>query len=115
MQVSERMDMERQISIKAAECLLAAGFSVAVFDGEEVAQSPTRDMEAIKAALFSTDEDHLFAHNPDGSRFGWVRLIYGNDGWDVIADNTANLEEHLAGATELADQLEERYHTNSGH
>ena len=40
---------------------------------------------------------------------GTFTLIYGNDGWDVIADNTSNLEDALQSASELADELEIRY------
>ena len=35
-----------------------------------------------------------------------MRLIYGNDGWDVVNDYTTNLEPLLAGATAEADRLE---------
>jgi hypothetical protein len=38
--------------------------------------------------------------------FGWVRFIYGNDGWDVINDYTTNLEPVIAGVNALAEKME---------
>jgi len=113
MNVETRQKIERQIARKTATDLIAAGYSVAVFDGEEIALEASTDVRAIIAAMFSTDEDYLFAMTPaDGGamkRAGWVRFIYGNTGYDVINDYTTNLEAALAGTNALADQLEKRH------
>lgn len=53
--------------------------------------------------MFSTDEEFLYAYDSDGKHVGWVHLVYGNSGWDVISDNTNNLEDALIAATELAE------------
>ena len=42
-------------------------------------------------------------HGADGKPCGHVFLVYGNDGYDVIADYTLNLEEPLSAANEIAD------------
>jgi hypothetical protein len=42
----------------------------------------------------------------DGQRLGWMRFIYGNDGWDVLADYTVNLEPLMPAVNELTDKLE---------
>ncbi|HCN5947580.1 TPA: hypothetical protein N6Z09_004296 [Escherichia coli] len=109
MNVTTRQSIEHRIVEKAARCLIAAGYSVEVFDGEETAQAATTDMKLIKAALYSTDEDYLMAFDTTGKRIGWVRMIYGNDGWDVMADYTTNLEDVLTDANKLADKLEEQH------
>lgn len=113
MNVETRQKIERQIARKTAKDLIAAGYSVAVFDGEEIALEASTDVRAIMAAMFSTDEDYLFAMTPseDGKmkRAGWVRFIYGNTGFDVINDYTTNLETALAGTNALADQLETKH------
>ena len=113
MNVETRQKIERQIARSTAKDLIAAGYSVVVFDGEEIALEASKDVGAIIAAMFSTDEDYLFAMTPtEGgamARAGWVRFIYGNDGWDVINDYTTNLETALAATTALADQLETRH------
>jgi hypothetical protein len=43
-----------------------------------------------------SDKDDRDAH-------GWVRFVYGNDGWDVVSDYTTNLEPHMKNADKLAD------------
>lgn len=110
MNVQERQRIERRIATAAAKGLIADGYRVAVFDGEEIVLPATDDVSAVLAAMFSTDEDHFFVY-PDegGQRVGWVQFVYGNDGWDVIADHTTNLESSLQAATELADELERRH------
>jgi len=66
-------------------------------------------------AIMTTDDDMLLFNAstasgaPEDKMVGWVRLIYGNDGWDVVNDYTTNLETLMAGATALADKLEEKY------
>ncbi|VDA12154.1 hypothetical protein BANRA_01170 [Acinetobacter baumannii] len=64
MKVETRQRIERQIARKAAKDLIAAGYKVAVFDGEEIALEASTDVRAIMAAMFSTDEDYLFAMTP---------------------------------------------------
>src|SRR3546814_19107852 len=65
------------------------------------------------AAMFATDEDYLFAMKPDEAgkmeRQGYARLIYGNEGWDVMSDYTTNLESELGGAEAEADKPETRH------
>ncbi|EAA4378370.1 hypothetical protein DPE39_22500 [Salmonella enterica subsp. enterica] len=113
MNVEKRQRIERRIATAAAKGLIAAGYKIAVHDGEEIALPKTDDVRAIIGAMFSTDEDRFIVyHRPtiadaQWERIGWVRFIYGNDGWDVIADNTVNLEPALRDATELADKIAE--------
>lgn len=115
MNVQERQRIERRIATAAAKGLIAAGYKIAVYDGEEIAQPKTDDVRAIIGAMFSTDEDRFFVYRratgaeAGWERIGWVWFVYGNDGWDVIADNTSNLEDALQSASELADELEIRY------
>lgn len=109
MNIDTRQRIERQIARQTAKDLIAAGYRVAVFDGEEIALTASTDVRAIMAAMFSTDEDYLIAMTPgeDGKmkRAGWVRFIYGNSGWDVINDYTTNLEAALAETNTLVNQL----------
>lgn len=115
MNVETRQRIERRIATAAAKGLVAAGYKIAVHDGEEIALKKTDDVRAILAAMFSTDEDRFYVYQWSGvadagwERAGWVRFIYGNDGWDVIADHTTNLESALQAANELADELERRH------
>lgn len=108
MNIKTRQSIERKIAQAAAQGLIDAGYSVSVFDGEEVAQAATTDIKKIMAALFTTDEDCLVAYINDW-RVGAVMLVYGNDGWDVMADYNVKLETALEGANKLAKQYEEQY------
>lgn len=105
----KRQEIERKIAIATIKDLLNSGHSISVNDGEEVTLERSTDQTDILDAMFTTDEDYLIAHK-DGelTSIGWVRFIYGNDGWDVVNDYTTNLEHHLATSLNLAELLEEQ-------
>lgn len=98
------IELELKIAHKAIEGLLAAGYGVGVYDGEEETVKDSKDAEAIKKALFTTDEDYLIAYK-DGTKAGWVWLIYGNV-QDVISDYTVNLEDALAETIKFAQSYD---------
>ena len=98
--------IEKRIANRAIKDILAAGFTIDVYDGEEWALENSSRPRQIAAAMYSTDEDYLFLRK-NGKRTGqWVRLIYGNV-CDLISDYTVSLEELLKGADELARKIEE--------
>jgi hypothetical protein len=105
MNVEARQKIERRIVKTAVKALIEAGFTVSVNDGEEIVLTDSIDAKAIEAAMFSTDQDQLHVTRTSDGLRGWVLLIYGNDGHDVIADNTVNIEDVLKPATELADKI----------
>ena len=90
--VKARQRIEQTIVLVTAQALLDAGFSLGVNDGGETTLEFSRDLDAIKAALFTTDDDYLYVYkagrkpSKDNRPDGWVRFVYGNDGWDVISD-----------------------------
>jgi hypothetical protein len=98
MGVKMRQLVEREICTAVVDALLAAGFSISVDNGDnsdreyEIANSTDKD--AILKAMFLTDDEHLYVER-NGKRFGWVYFVYGNDGYDVLSDNTINLEEYI--------------------
>ena len=109
---SATKQIERAIVRKIVEDALDMGYNVTHSDGEDytitvrIDENTTKQeaVEDIMDELHATDEEYLFFFK-SGKRVGSVTLIYGNDGHDVIADNTATdeVERILAGATELAD------------
>ncbi len=110
--VRARHNIEVRIVKSLVKELLADGFWLAVDDGgEELAQKPTDNKKKILDALINTDEDYLMVHEAGvkGERIGWVRLVYGNDGWDVICDYTCNLEDekHITETLALVYDLSE--------
>lgn len=54
---------------------------------------------------WAVDDCHLFVRDGNGNRKGWVRFVYGNDGWDVMNDYTTNLEDVLKEVNAYADSL----------
>lgn len=72
---------------------------------EDVA--PTRDAKALLDEVLAVDEARLYYHrNGEPDPYGWVFFVLGNDdGSTVVSDYTTNLEQMLAGANELADNL----------
>ena len=91
---------EQQTARKTVETLLAAGYSLSVFDGEEITVKRSLDAESILGAMGTTDEDWLKVYplaegNPKPAPIGWVRFVWGNEDWVAIADYTTNLETVL--------------------
>jgi len=52
--------------------------------------------DGLKAALFNRDDALLNVYETGGPYKGWIKLVFGNDGWDLISDFSVNLEEFLA-------------------
>jgi len=107
MTAQQRQEIERRIIRRIVRDGLDAGFQITVDDGgDEPSVRRSTDEATIMAAVMLTDEDFLHFSKPGEPLQGWVRLIYGNDGWDVVNDYTTNLEPLLAGAMAEADRLE---------
>lgn len=105
MPVPTRIHMERRIAEEAISQLLAQFISISVNDGGDVPLKQSHNPQEILAAMFSTEEDYLIVHGLDGTQLGWVHFVYGNDGWDVIADHTTNLAPYLTNAEALAEKF----------
>lgn len=102
-----RRRLERRIALRIITGLLAAGYEVTL---EEVYEVPTTDRRVLMDNLFLMDEDRIYVHRKgEATPFGWVYLVYGNSGWDVINDYTTNLEELMKPVIEAADKLEELF------
>jgi hypothetical protein len=104
-EICARLRLERKIVRKIAQAMLAAGYSVSVDNGEERFE-PSRKLSEILDRCFSVDEEHLIAYRADGSRVGFVFLVYGNSGFDVVNDYSMALEELMDPINEYADKQE---------
>ena len=125
MNLQTRISIERKIVSRIVKDALAKGYTVSVYDGEEYALKRGTAYKQIMEACFSTDEDTLvFYAKTDGYdigvdsplndkffRVGFVSLVYGNCGYDVISDctYTPSMEALLSGAEALANKLEEQH------
>ena len=105
MSVQMRQHVERQIARRFISDALKAGYSITVNDSEEDVLIKSTNLKAILDAMFSTDDDHLFLYGGD-VYLGWVWFVYGNDGYDVISDYTANekIEALMVNVNKLADK-----------
>ncbi len=113
--------MERIVAKAVIAALLGAGYKLSV-DNQAGDEENVRDFETLSTdadevfgRMFATDEDYIFVFSADaergvwgegtgdgpGRQVGWVRFIYGNDGWDVINDYTTNLEPQIGDDTEV--------------
>lgn len=109
MNLQTRLDIERRIVNKAVDTLLDQNYLLSVHDGEVTTVRRSNNASEIKAALRTTDMDQLIVHNACGQRVGWLRFVYGNDGFDVLADYTTNLEGAIAPINEYARDQERLY------
>ncbi len=102
MSVKWRQELERKIAKRVIADALKMGFTIDVNDGEEITVKASADRKAILSAMMTTDEDYLILHR--GKEHGWVRFVYGNDGWDVVNDYSTNIDHVMAGANAMADK-----------
>lgn len=92
--LAKRIKTEGKIAAALIATLLAKGAVLNLNDdshgnGDWTVENST-DKAAIIQAMFTTDGDLLEAHDAEGTWLGWFQFIYGNDGYDVISDYTAN-------------------------
>lgn len=120
--VKLRQELERRIVGQFVKDALAAGkrLSVSLERGydiqtmEENKVLGSTDYDRIMEEAFAGDECHVFVHDADGPlttnneqvilSAGWVYLVFGNDGYDVISDYMMSIEPLLKPAMDIADQ-----------
>lgn len=108
-----RMEIERAICGRLVLALLAAGYALRADQEGEWGGPRSEDAREIAGQLFACDMEDIFVYRPSGDsptgwfRCGWVQLVYGNDGHDVISDYTTNLEAVLAPVNAYADRCAE--------
>ena len=100
----QRQTIERRVVTRTVEALLDAGYALNVNNGGDDHELPdyTTDRAVILDALFATDADRIYAQQHGRVR-DWVYCVYGNDGWDVIADYTVTLDAVLAPINRWTD------------
>lgn len=106
-EVLKRIATEKAVIRAFVKTALADGCAISVYDGEAYALKKSTNVTEIMKAIMSTDEDRLNVWK-DGKQIGWVYLVYGNDGWDVINDYTTNLEPLMADCIKVQDKHEAR-------
>jgi hypothetical protein len=101
----QRIAIERKIVKRLIDTALAANCELSVYDGEERHPWTSSRADVLKN-IMNTDEDVLHIRR-EGQHIGSVALIYGNEGWTVIADYHCSLEDLLAPVLAYAETLED--------
>lgn len=104
--------MERQIIKALVTEAFKRGFTTITIDnggdaGEDITCTNTKE---VMASIRQTDEEHMFFVHPDNPKMSWVFLVYGNDGYDVIADHSLSLNEMIETLDPLIHTLEAQFH-----
>lgn len=100
--VRPRARMELKIVNLLLELCKKEGYTVKISEYENDGGRTPKD---LKGAIFNLDEARLFL-SKNGEGHGWVYLVFGNDGFDLVSDYTVNLDGFLKPVMELADRLE---------
>jgi len=109
--VQKRIASERKVIRHAVKALLAQGYAITVYNGEEVAIRRSTSVNAIMDEVQACDEEWLYVFaQVDGEqkRIGSLYLVYGNSGPEVIADYSVSLEHVMEGVNAYCDKLEEQ-------
>lgn len=103
-----RQEIEMLIAGKLVRTLIAAGFQISVWDGEAYGLKNSTTAADIIKALRTTDADVLYCRKDENGTIssGSVTLVYGNDGYDVISDNSCSLEPVLEPVTAYAETFD---------
>lgn len=107
-----RVQIERTIVCKIVDSALRGEYLVSISNGGEGMEvDKSSSLTTILDHLHICDVEHIYFHNQNGEYAGSVVMVYGNDGWDVIADCTCNIEIDtiLADALEFANRMEEEH------
>lgn len=90
--LQNRINAEKAITKALIAEIAKAGFMVSVFDGEQTSRNMTKTA-ALDLAM-NVDECKIYAQKYDDQ--GIIKsvavfyLVYGNDGFDCIADHSVN-------------------------
>ena len=104
--------MERQIIKALVNEAFKRGFTKIIIDngGDDDERITCTNLEEVMDSIRQTDEEHMFFVHPDNPKMSWVFLVYGNDGYDVIADHSSSLNEMINTIQPLIDTLEAQFH-----
>ena len=83
---------EAKIARRLISEIMAEGYSVSVYDGEETTLKRSRKFSQILAAMGTTGSDVILARDKAGECVARFLLVYGNaeDGSELISDHSDN-------------------------
>ena len=95
-EVLERQSLEYIVINKIVSDALKAGYKLSVWYGNENGDESdygiqrSTDAARILDEIQACDEEWLLIHDHLDRQIGYFYLVYGNGGWDVIADYRDN-------------------------
>jgi hypothetical protein len=101
--VRQRARMELKIVNQLINSAASLGYSIEVAEADEEEDKG----KSIKDILFNLDEANVRVFRADGSKLGWIFLVFGNSGYDLISDYTYShdMEKFLGECCALSDRL----------
>lgn len=105
--IQKRIRLEWRIIRRVVMAAIADGCSYSLdylCDDEEFAVADSVKISELREAIHACDEERIY-FKKNGESAGWIYLVYGNDGWDVIADNSLKAEKYV----KAADSIIEKY------
>lgn len=101
--VRARARIEVRVVRNLLQCLENSGFEIC-----EEEDGKKHSMDDMMTLLFNLDEANIVVLSGLGQvllRHGWIKLVFGNDGYDVISDYSINLEEYIQPTLDLAEKI----------
>lgn len=112
MSVTARIAIEHALTKFLYEDLIRQGYRLMLTSGddpmEECEKTPTRNVDDLLDLSMNVDDITvlLFASDKADARcLGWVKLVYGNDGFDLVSDYSMAIEHALAETIKLSDRF----------
>jgi hypothetical protein len=101
------------MELAIVDCLIdaakIAGFTLKIrdFDHYEDSENAYYDhKEDLKDLLFDLDEATVYVFSKESDKLiGWVYLVFGNSGYDLVSNYTVSIVEFLAPVLELSKKL----------
>ena len=104
---SDRMLVERAIVRHLVDEILGKGYRIAVTNGDDE-YPPTSDRDTLLDDLYVADEERIYiVDSSNNTNLGWIYLVYGNDGYDVIANHTVDISPIINTTNNLCMALDD--------
>ncbi len=105
-----RQAMEKVICRKILTEGVAAGYCFTIDDGDteegHEIYNHSIDVDGMMKELFNLDDAHIWVHDGE-KQLGWIRIIFGNSGWDCISDYRTSLDDFLKPINDMAEKFDE--------
>lgn len=101
---TKRIATEKKIVKALVKCLLEKGYLLSVRDDHTILKF-SNNAKLIYAATEDLEECVINVYSHEKHE-GSIILVFGNNGWDVIANYSSCLEDDIKPTLELAKSLE---------